>query len=452
MMHRYSLAQTGASVLFDPDALSVTLDEAYPQPVGFVSAEAPEHIALSAAQSAGSPNRTQASLLAASGGAITHIALFVSQECNLRCVYCYGDGGTYGAAGLMPVGVATRSVDWLISQTESKNLGISFFGGEPLLNLPVIKHVVDYARTRAGQVGKDFEFGITTNGTLLDDERIAFLRDNAIAPVVSLDGTMDIHNKQRPFVSGEGSYARAVRNAVRLLAAIPTTTCRATLVDGTDLADVEAALQRIGFRRIQIAIASPSLFRPRSAEVGRPVGGLVEALESLSKTVSNALRQRDAARLATIKLSGLGWHLMRMLEQLVNRRKRYFSCGAGRSSVAVSTDGWLYLCHRFVGQDQYRLGNVNGGRLSLDRYQVSPAKGNARCVACRAKFLCGGGCYHDNLAMTGSIFTPSRDLCRLMRSLADHAVLLRSSLAEEDVDFMSAQGIIDHPTCPLDLY
>ena len=67
--------------------------------------------------------------------AVTNMSLFVSQECNMACVYCYGEGGSYSGSGLMKEEVAFTAVDWLIKNSKSsKKIKISFFGGEPLLN------------------------------------------------------------------------------------------------------------------------------------------------------------------------------------------------------------------------------------------------------------------------------------------------------------------------------
>ncbi len=99
---------------------------------------------------------------------ISHIALFVTQECNLNCIYCYGDGGNYGSSGHLTSNTAQKAVDWLIEQSgDLKKLNISFFGGEPLLNFPIIKEVVEYARKIGLKKKKEFRFGITTNLSFL---------------------------------------------------------------------------------------------------------------------------------------------------------------------------------------------------------------------------------------------------------------------------------------------
>ena len=113
-----------------------------------------------------------------SSSPIRNIALFVTQDCNLACTYCYGNEGGYGSSGHMSWETAKRTIDWLIEQScEVKTLGVAFFGGEPLLNYLLVKEVVSYARERGVEAGKEFEFSITTNASLLNDEIISFLKN-----------------------------------------------------------------------------------------------------------------------------------------------------------------------------------------------------------------------------------------------------------------------------------
>lgn len=77
------------------------------------------------------------------------IALNVAQSCNMKCVYCFGNGGEYGEEGFMEEETALRTVDWLIDNSkDSKQISITFFGGEPLMNFPLIQRVVEYAKKK----------------------------------------------------------------------------------------------------------------------------------------------------------------------------------------------------------------------------------------------------------------------------------------------------------------
>jgi len=383
---------------------------------------------------------------------ITHLTLFVSQKCNLKCIYCYGEGGEYGNEGLMNSKISTEAVDWLISQSKGKKqLGISFFGGEPLLNFSLIKQTVKYAKKQGDKNNKDFEFGITTNATLLNNDKIDFLKCYNIIPIISFDGTKNLQDQQRPFKNGKGSYDCVYKNIITLLEHLPDSICRATLIDNTNHNYVEKALQEIGFRRIQLTVASPSLFE-NEVDIRRNIAGMLMSLNKQALDILKSVKNRNTEYLKKIKHSGVGWHLCRMVEQFINKQKRYFACGAGRSGVAISAIGDIYLCHRFVGQEKYCLGNVFDKSIQRDLYQSSPVKHNIKCIECFAKYFCAGGCYHDNLGMTGSIFSPARDMCSFMRNLTSYAGMISCKLKKEDIEYLVNNKIILKKECLFDLF
>lgn len=131
-------------------------------------------------------------------GTIRTLALFVTQTCNLACVYCYG--------------------------------------------------------------GKRMKYTVTTNLTLLDEERIEWIKANEIYVVASLDGPERLQNRQRPFADGRGSYEVAARNLRRLLAATDQVNARSTIMAGTDPDEVRAGLVALGVKRMHFSHASRSLF------------------------------------------------------------------------------------------------------------------------------------------------------------------------------------------------
>lgn len=118
------------------------------------------------------------------------LCIHICHDCNLRCKYCFADEGAYHAAReMMSADTAKRAIDFLIENSGvRKVLEVDFFGGEPLMNLDVIKETVAYAKAEAAKRGKRFLFTTTTNGLLLDDDAIRFLNAEMENVVLSLDG------------------------------------------------------------------------------------------------------------------------------------------------------------------------------------------------------------------------------------------------------------------------
>ena len=87
-----------------------------------------------------------------------------------------------------------------------RNLEVDFFGGEPLMNFDLVKELVHYGREIEKIYNKNFRFTITTNGVLLDDEKIDFINQHMDNVVLSIDGRKEVNDYMRSTVSGEGSY------------------------------------------------------------------------------------------------------------------------------------------------------------------------------------------------------------------------------------------------------
>jgi uncharacterized protein len=381
---------------------------------------------------------------------IRNIALFITQNCNLACIYCYGKEGGYGSSGHMNSTTARMAIDWLIKQSgDIKTLGIAFFGGEPLLNFPLMKKVVEYAKQRGSQFNKDFEFSITTNGSLLTDEKIAFLNENKINPIVSFDGSKDVQDSQRPFKGGQGSYDVIEPKIRKLLNTFPNATARATLKGATKPKEVTVALNKIGFRSTHMTIASPSLFDVLDKRMGEECGSqsMTTDLDLDAEDLLQSIKLRDVDKLLWLKENG---DLVSRLTAFFNKEKKYFGCGAGRAYVGVDNTGGVFLCARFVGNTEYKLGNVFEGQPFREKYMNSPIRTVEECKNCFARYICGGGCYHENVGASGAVDKPSVSYCRIMRRSVEMVAYIASQLTDGDRKYLLQSGIVRSRSCPFD--
>lgn len=137
------------------------------------------------------------------------IILQVTQNCNLRCEYCVYSGSYINRVHnnkRMTTETALKAIDFLVAHSiNSKEISISFYGGEPLLEFELIKQVVEYSKKVFK--GKMLRFNMTTNATLLTQEKIEFLFENKFVLTISLDGPADIQNQNRIFAnSNKGTF------------------------------------------------------------------------------------------------------------------------------------------------------------------------------------------------------------------------------------------------------
>ena len=182
------------------------------------------------------------------------ICLNITDSCNLACKYCFVQQKPH----FMTLDMAKKATDWLISNLEKrKELGkkdeqvnINFFGGEPtLLYEEIIVPLVLYGEEK---YPNQIRFGITTNGTLLNKERIDFFTKHKIYLLLSIDGAKETQDFNRPQRNGEGSFDLVEKNISYLLENKPNTTFRATLYQPTvkNLFENYRYAQRKGFKYI----------------------------------------------------------------------------------------------------------------------------------------------------------------------------------------------------------
>jgi len=355
-------------------------------------------------------------------GAVANIAIFLAQTCNLACTYCYGQSGSYGGSGLMSTETGRKAVDWLMANSGGvKQVHIGFFGGEPLLNLPVLKETVDYAKEQAARHGKEVRFGITTNATLLNEETVAYLKQEKIEPLVSCDGPAEIHDRQRPFRNGQGSHAAVTAGAGRLRTAFPKVTARATLCGDTDPFAVRRGMEEAGFAHCRLTLASPVLLDGARAD-DDPAAHEAAAARMLEY-------RRQEAREVFTAIAGRSLdpehrpEVFALLSGLASDEKRHSGCGIGRGMRGVSVDGGLYPCHRFVGLEEFRMGNLDDYRSEgLNEYHRAVVENLPECRDCWARYFCGGGCFYENRGRTGDMRRPDPLFCREVRTLQEDLI------------------------------
>jgi uncharacterized protein len=178
-----------------------------------------------------SPARLERELVRRYSEPWSRLELALSEGCNLACKYCYcGTGRDLPNPGLMSETVARQAITWLFAVSgRSKAVDITLFGGEPLLNKPVFRFVMEYSQRLGKEHGKKVSYTMTTNGTLLDDEIIGYIKRHNFGLMVSLDGPPEIQDTQRPTQGGRGSFVAAASGIKRLMARRRSVTVRCTM-------------------------------------------------------------------------------------------------------------------------------------------------------------------------------------------------------------------------------
>lgn len=148
----------------------------------------------------------------------TYVTLFLTNKCNLRCIYCYASGGEK-AGTTIPRKVAKSAIDLIINNALSKNqksVGVGFHGGgEPTIAWKTLVECVEYARGRSSEQGLQLNLSIATNG-IISAKKLRWIMDNFTSLNLSLDGTEEVQNYHRPLANGGGSFKRVIATVIRM--------------------------------------------------------------------------------------------------------------------------------------------------------------------------------------------------------------------------------------------
>ena len=139
-----------------------------------------------------------------------HLQIFLSNRCNLSCSYCYV-AVNKGPARRLEFDQLSAAVDRLLELRTSAPKRVSFLGGEPLLQLPVVLRTVDYLRKAAG---RPVAVNVYTNGTRLTAKILQELSSREVFTMLSLDGRKKANDRNRTFARGRRSVFDAVMRRV----------------------------------------------------------------------------------------------------------------------------------------------------------------------------------------------------------------------------------------------
>jgi uncharacterized protein len=364
--------------------------------------------------------------LAGRGAAIKAMCLHAAHDCNMRCRYCFGDTGAFsGSRGLMPVETGMKAVDFLLRHSGGRHsLEIDFFGGEPLMNFDAVRQLVAYGRQREKECGKRIRFTITTNGLLLDAGKEAFINEHMDNVVLSVDGRPEVHDAMRAAAGGRGTYDAVMGNYLRFRGSRRGAYyLRGTFTrNNLDFSEDVRHLADLGFDRIS---AEPV------------VAGAEHDFALRDEDIPRLLQEYDRLAELCLEYAGEGrpiafFHFNIDLAQGPCVFKRVSGCGAGTEYVAVSPEGDIYPCHQFVGNPEFRLGNVGEGAFHNRLYESfsrAHIYGKPECAGCWARFYCGGGCHANAWQANGDIMKPYALGCELEKKRVECAIGIQASLA-----------------------
>jgi uncharacterized protein len=352
-------------------------------------------------------------------GEARNVTFIVTEDCQLRCRYCYVVGKHSGAR--MPLDIAQRSVDFTLADPRlaaAPAVIWDFVGGEPLLEVELIDRICDYAKLRMYILGHPwfdaYRFNISTNGLLYDDPAVQRFIEKNLAHLsigLSIDGVREKHDAQRVYPDGRGSYDDIVRNIPLWLEQFPDASTKVTIAhdDLPYLAESILHLWDLGIRGVNANVVFDDVWEEGD-------DGLFEAQ---LRILADAIIDRDIPPHHTCSLFNPE------IGRPLNARDNQNWCGAGKM-LAVDAAGNFYPCNRFAAASLQRrkpiiLGNcftgIDDNRLRPFLTLTRTAQSPLQCLDCTVASGCAW-CQGDNYdtADSDTIYQRHTAICSMHKA------------------------------------
>lgn len=363
-------------------------------------------------------------------GSINRVVLYAAENCNLKCRYCFSDSHKVKDNSMMSWDTAKRAVDMLLEDgKEHERFIVAFFGGEPLLNFPVIEKTVNYMEDRVKALKKKVSFSITTNGTLLTADIADFLIDHDFFIAYSIDGGEETHDANRIYQNGDGSF-RDVAENYRILKAKG-----ADVIAQAVISDVETDLNRIAEELQKEGIVHYKLMHcfDETGEMAFSEETMKNFRKANFHLMEKQLQKFDQ------KKSALPQQLFSLFQRINRHGRMKHSCSALTDQIAIGADGSVYPCENFVHNQEFRLGDVDNGysRKLIGEFNSAGVENGEKCVDCWARYICGGPCPYFSYIGSGKFNSPSDSSCDAKRAELEAGLAAYGYSKYRDSDFLN---------------
>lgn len=369
------------------------------------------------------------------------LTLNVANACNMNCGYCYANGGTYHShEQLMPLDVAKKAID-IFAEQYGEIGSIKFIGGEPLLNKDVVCALCDYVYEKFGNGVIPYmpDFIIATNGTILDDEIIAYSIKYNWRVGLSFDGPEMIHDIVRRFRNGETTVS-VIKDNIKKWKQATGGKCPSSVngcysgihqqheVTVTDA--VKYMKEELGINKVNIVPVDAS----KDSSFGLVDNGcFVSAIKEILDKSSDDYRKFIFTKLRKLEKVLRSHHSMS--EHI---------CKAGLTTFGISTTGVISPCHMLTDENGFYMGTVEEDNVFESHDFLSVQKDlkaynrydSEKCGSCFANRLCIG-CLGGNLFRTGDPYQSDPVVCSMIKGAVEELLkdITRNELGDTDDHF-----------------
>lgn len=320
--------------------------------------------------------------------------IFTALYCNFACPYCFE--GKEKEKKYLQKDTAVKIIQWLKNKAMEVNpekVNIVFFGGEPLLNIPIIEFIAEELHTYFKETPWKFQFTIITNGALVSEPLVDRLNQWGLQHLrITIDGDKEFHDQYRPFLSGKGTFDLIMRNIKAV--AHKTKIVLAGNFNVNNYASIYTLLDYFEKEGLKEKIAMIDF---------KPITETRDQISSNSVTSSSySCDPGHAQKMVDLKKELLrrGFKTSKALE---GGGICHFK--SGDHEIVFDADGLIFKCPAMVGQPGKAVGSVDSLQLG-DRYKefmsFDLAEWKGKCEDCKYLPFCAGGCNYHAEIQTGS--------------------------------------------------
>ena len=343
--------------------------------------------------------------------------LIVTDECNLRCKYCFINNNMPSdyVCSTMSWEVAKEAVDmyfYNISRNPPEYDDflkmIIFYGGEPLLNFTLIKRIILYIeeiyKAELEKMGNSFRFSIVTNGTATSDEMAKFFGEHTnIDIAISLDGPKEINDKKRVFGDSHGSFDCIMKGYEKL-----------RNIGGRKNIAVSCTIDSHNIDHLDELLKLQEVYGFSSINLNSL---LDTEKEVVSKSYMVKVSKRMIEYFIVAREKGVYEdRIMRKANAFVEKEIHPYDCQAAGAQIVVSPDGQLGTCHEGIGAKKFFYGKVSREfkfheNSVIKEWKMRTPLNMPQCWNCSALGICGGGCTYGAWLRNGSIWSVDDRFC-----------------------------------------
>lgn len=348
------------------------------------------------------------------------LCLHPSRKCNLNCKYCFRESEYLGNEQLT-FEVAKDAIGFLVDKyapCASKYVVDLSGSGEPLLQIDLVKQIVDYCKQKRDEICKNIEVMFCTNLTLLTPEMVEYLdNEPAIILGTSIDGDQITNDNNRVYVNGKGTYDSIVKGLrmfknKKLGLAVTITPLNQNVDLIYDHLYLLPNVDCISMGFIRCYDNSKYAFDKFDVEY------LLKRYELFCEKIYQELGNGNLDYLKKL-LIGTDVFGNYIIQAIFKSFKKLYKCDAGKNRIVVDSKGDIFGCSVMMGNNDFLIGNTNSGIDAelQDKFYISPILTHHKCIDCLVAPRCGGECYVSSYSKFNDMDTPVEKMCDIKTEL-----------------------------------